>query len=334
MDFSAVKGTLRGVGLGLKNASPTIMVVGGIGCMVASTVFAVKESKKGQDIVDQWADRMQKADTMIAALEDPNDKVHVPTEDWNVATVQQARINEHINTAKALAKNYAPAIFAGLLGIGLILGGHGIQIRRIGALGAALETVSNQFADYRKNVQDNFGEDADVACLANGKIGDVTVDTKDGKPETIKNAVIAQPKKSALSLLFDESNPNWTRDAQANKFFLETVQAWAQNMVNYSGQVSLAEVYKRLGYSFNDGIGGSNDEINKVAYAIGWKGGDVVDFGLSELFLEMSEDGTTKYEPTMEITPNCTRSMFDGKLFHAVAKHIGTGETTKAEAEE
>lgn len=319
---SAISGAFRGIGIGLRNASPTIMVVGGIGCMVASTVLAVNESEGGKKIIDEWSDHMEKADIMIAALSDPDDKEHQPTEDFNIPTIKQAKIKEHIDTAQKLAKNYAPAIFCGLAGIGLILGGHGIQIRRIGALGAALEAVSSQFSDYRENVKSSLGEDADKAFVAGGTVGDVQLEDAEGKKSTVKNAIVANPQRTALSFLFDETNPNWSKDAQANRFYIEQIQAWAQNMADYSGQISLAEVYKRMDFSFDDGVNGRNDEIKKVAYAIGWKRGDIVDFGLSELFIKMSEDGTVKYEPSMWITPNCCRSMFDGRLLHVLNKRI------------
>lgn len=332
INISAAKGAIRGIGIGLKNASPTIMVVGGIGLMVTSTVLAVKESEGGKDIVDAWSDHMDKANKMIAAIEDPNDTEHVATEDWNVPILKQAKMKEHISTAKKLAKNYAPAIFCGLAGIGLILGGHGIQIRRIGMLGGALEAVSDKFNDYRENVVNTLGSEADAAFLNNGAVNDITVTDANGKETTVKNAVIGNPAPTALSVIFDESNPNWSKDAQANKFFLECAQKWAQNTVTYSGQLSLAEVYKHLGINLND-LNGTNAMVNKVAYAIGWKRGDIVDFGLSELFVAMNNDGTTKYEPNMWLTPNCRRSMFDGKLLSIVNKRVGVTPETAEIAE-
>lgn len=326
-DISAAKGAIRGVGISLKNASPTIMVVGGIGLMVTSTVLAVKESDKGKDIVAEWSDHMDKANTMIAAIEDPEDTEHVATEDWNVPILKQAKIKQHVTTAKKLAKNYAPAIFCGLAGIGLILGGHGIQIRRISMLGGALEAVSTQFDNYRENVVNTLGSEADTAFLNNGVVNDITMTDADGKQTTVKNAVVGNPAPTALSILFDESNPNWSNDAQANKFFLECAQKWAQNVLDYSGQISLAEVYKHLGINLND-FNGTNAMVNKIAYAIGWKRGDIVDFGLSELFVEMNNDGNIKYEPSMWLTPNCRRSMFDGKLLTIVNKRVGISAET------
>lgn len=322
INSAAISGAIRGIGLGLKKAAPTIMTVSGIGLMIASTGLAIYETKEGIRILDEWSDHMDKADIMIAALNDPNDTAHVPTDDWNVDTVNQARINEHIDMATKMLKNYAPAILAGLGGIALILGGNGIQLRRVAALGGALEVVSGQFDQYRNNVVDQLGTDADAAFMNNGTIETINVADETGATKSVKGAIVANPAPSALSLIFDEANPNWSKDAQSNKFFLETAQAWAQNVVDYSGEISLAEVYKRLGFNFDDGTHREAD-VKKVAYAIGWRRGDIVDFGLSELWAKMESDGTVRYEPSMWITPNCRRSMFDGKLLTVINRRLG-----------
>ena len=44
----------------------------------------------------------------------------------------------------------------------------------------------------------------------------------------------------------------------------------------------------------------------------------------------MNNDGNIKYEPSMWLTPNCRRSMFDGKLLTIVNKRVGiTAETAE-----
>ena len=314
-----------------KQNAPTAMVVGGIGLMCASTYFAVKRTDKAKAIIDDWNNSMVKADELIQFYGEHPEKA---TEEKNIPAIQKLKTQSTIEMAVDVAKAMSPAIFAGLGGIGLILGGHGIMIRRVGMLGAALDTVAKKFEAYRGEVVDQLGEEVDKAFYFGEKVEskELELPNEDTGETEKRKVLVGSVKPTGLAVCFTESNPNWSPDARANKFFIESVQSYIQSMVTYGGQCSLAEALQRLGFHhLNDDFMDIPDSVKKTAYAIGWKRGDVVDFGLSELFAQMDDDGTIKYEPSMWIVPNCTRSMFDGKTLKAVFSRPSKQDTEVAE---
>ena len=107
---------------------PEILVTIGIGCMVASTVTAIKATPKA----------MQLLEAEKKALD-----------------VEELTKTEAI---KATWKCYIPTAVTGVVGVGCLIGASSVSARRSAALATAYKLSETAFAEYKEKVIETIGE--------------------------------------------------------------------------------------------------------------------------------------------------------------------------------
>jgi len=235
--------------LGFINHSPELLVIGGIALGVTSTVMACKATKKVDDILEKHnaeIEKIHKGKEMVESGE-------LSPEEYSDKDIKRDTIIAYRDTAFAMAKNYGPAILIGGLAIAAELTGFGILRSRYLALGAAYTALDNSFKAYRKRVVDEAGKDADRHYMYGTKIEEIKVTemTEDGKTKTKKEKVEVIGEDSLYSpfaKIFDECNPNYSRDASMNRFFIAKQMKAMDKKLKDDGYLFLNTVYKALGF--------------------------------------------------------------------------------------
>lgn len=291
MKLNGLKTTLTRVagrsGLFLKKYSPEILVAAGVVGVVGSTVLACKATLKAEEIVDETKERL---DTIKQVKADADKEIYSYTEqdykkDLTIAYTQ---------AGVGFVKLYGPAVTLGVLSIGCILGAHGIMKKRNVALMAAYKAVEQSFADYRKRVVEELGEDKDRMFKYGIRQETVTEvhEDEEGKKKKVKKTVnVIDPNKqySQYARVFDESSTQWSKTPEYNKTFLIAQQNYANDILQSRGHIFLNEVYDMLGM-----------ERSQAGAVVGWVLADgydnFVDFGIFEIDNPANRDFINGYE--------------------------------------
>lgn len=266
LDFTKVTRFAGKIGLGLKKASPEIMLVGGVVGVVAATVLACHATLKAKDVVEETHEELDEVE--IDALE------RGLPEKYRKRAVFKVYVHQ---TAK-FAKIYAIPVALGTLSLGLIIGSHCVLNRRYIGTAAAYKAVDEAFKAYRKRISEMIGEE-DEKNIYLGKTGKkISMKEEDGEDETnaiiTPDGVIINPKynHSPWARFFDEHSTEWKKNAEYNKMFLAAQQTYATNLLRRNGHLFLNEVYDMLGLP-----------RSRAGAVVGWllgEGDDYVDFSL------------------------------------------------------
>ena len=254
--------------LHLKASSPQLMFAGGAVAGVAGVVLACKSTLKLSDTLEGFEELKEKSQY---ALENKVTDNEGNVYDEKAYAKDQAVIK--VKTILAVAKLYAPAGGLLLLSATLMTGSHVTLTRRNAAAAAAYASVDEAFNKYRERVRDQLGKDVDDEMRYGSKQISETVQGDDGKKKVVKHTRVADGAPSMYARFFDESSVNWVRDAEYNRIFLQSQQAYFNQMLQARGHVFLNEVYDALGI-----------ERSKAGQLVGWvlgpNGDNYVDFGI------------------------------------------------------
>lgn len=280
--MTAATRTFHKVGFQLKKHSPEILVVAGVIGTVASAVIACKATTKLGDVVDDAKEMIDEIHQYpIEEVNETGDvTVYTETDRKKALTVVYAQ------TGFKVVKLYAPAVALGTLSIMGILVSNNMLRQRYLATAAAYAVVDKSFKEYRGRVIDRFGQQVDKEIRYNltpTEVEETIVDEK-GKEKKVKKTVYvaeSQPKdENDFRRIFDETNPNWLKDANRNFYFLKSQQQYANDLLLSRGWVFLNEVYEMLGF-----------EPTKAGQIVGWvydpenKDFDsYIDFGFIDMF--------------------------------------------------
>lgn len=238
--------------------SPQILMGGGIVGVVTSTVLACKATLDANEIKEKFEKDMNDVHE-ARRLTDEADK----HDDYPDATMRRDIAIVYTQTAVRYAKKYALSASIMATSIACILGSHKILTGRNAAITAAYMTLNTAFKDYRERAIERFGKDVDRELRYGIDTKDRLTSSvnKDGKEtvETTEMQTIDEPACSEYTLIFDESNEYWSKDADKNKFFLLQQQNWANEKLKSQGYLFLNDVRKMLGY-----------KATKVGQVVGW----------------------------------------------------------------
>lgn len=261
--------------------SPEILIGLGVAGAVTSAVMACKATLKVNEVLEEPRANIEKIHIAVEYGE---------TEAGETYSVEDSRKDLAIvytQTGLKFAKLYGPSVLLGGVSIGCILAGANIFRKRNVALAAAYTAVDSGFKDYRNRVIERFGKELDRELkynLQSMKIEEVVTD-ENGKEKKVKKTVpaidtssdTAQP--SAYAKIYDDGNIGWTKDAEANLFFLLQEQNYLNDLLKIRGHVFLNEVYDRLGFprtAAGNVVGWVYDENHPV-------GDNYIDFGIFDI---------------------------------------------------
>lgn len=164
----------------LKKASPELLLVGGIACIIGGTVLACKATKKASDILDEGHENVERVkgtiDNMLetGALEIENEEENKPIFDKEIKR-EIAKLK--LRTLGRVAGAYAPAVALGSAGIAMIFMSHGIMRKRNGALLASYNALDAMFKTYRARVlEEEDGKERDRRYLLGDDISEISED--------------------------------------------------------------------------------------------------------------------------------------------------------------
>ena len=226
---SVAQGVWSGVRLwGMKN-SPTILLSLGIGGSAAAAVFTGIAAYKMREVLAESDANMVK----IKEARATQDVTVYSEEDY-----KQDLVKFYIQRGGTLAKLYGPALAAEGLSVACLIGCHSILNERNVGLMAAYATVDQAFKRYRKGVVDKLGLEVDEEFRF-GPATDVLPESSEQLPYSVK-------RTDGYVRYFDSSNPEYRKDPDANVWFLEAQQSWANDKLHAEGFLFLNDVLSAL----------------------------------------------------------------------------------------
>lgn len=278
----SIKGTACRAAFKVKKNSPEILFVVGIGGVIFAAVKACRATTKLNDTITAHKEEL---DTIHTAAEEGV----ISTLDENDVAVDEVYTDKMVkrDTTKVYAKIgldvvklYAPSVIIGGLSIAALTTSHlTLKSRNLG-LAAAYTGLEKSFKDYRQRVSDRFGPEIEREIRYNIKTEAVerTETDEKGKERKVVEAVksFGGLSKGDNTYIFDETNPNWQKDAIFNREWLELKQNQMNNVLQAKGHLFKNEVLDELGYG-----------LEKSGQVDGWvydkhnpDKQDYVDFGL------------------------------------------------------
>ena len=245
--MTTVSRTLNKACFKVKKHSPEILVGVGIVGTVATVVMACKATLKVHDVIDEAKDTI---DTIHECVE--QEKQTSTGEVYTQELANQDLTVTYIQTAWKLTKLYAPSVILGVASVGCLVGSTVILRKRNVALAAAFTAVDNSFKQYRGRLIERFGEGLDRELRYNIKAAEVeeVVGVDEEGNEVIEKKVVEAVDPTGLSIysvIFDDGNRGWCKNAELNKVFLVSQQEQANYILRTKGWISLNQVYEMVG---------------------------------------------------------------------------------------
>lgn len=234
---------------GKKNSSDIFMGLG-IASLAISFGLTIKATIKAGDILEVHGAKMRDIQDEVEKTEAEPEKYEYPED-----LVKHDKARVYAKTGLMLTKAYAPAFAMATVGVGCIITSRNILQKRYLAAVAAYNTVTTAFSTYRGRVIEEKGEMWDRHYMYGTKIEEVTetvIDPETGKKKKVKKEVEVFDTddflESDTSRLFDERNPNWSRQNLLNRAFLNAQQNALTDLLNDRGHLFLNEAYDFLGF--------------------------------------------------------------------------------------
>lgn len=270
---------LGSVELLAKKHGASVLTGVGVTGFVATTVLVGRAVLKARPVVSSIKEETEE----IAAKE--------ITSDYTKRDQAQEMGRMYLGASGELFKIYGPAIAVGLGSIFCVIAAHGMMIRKQASLLAAYTTLEGGFKAYRARIREELGEEKELEVYRGSRKKEIEV--ADG---VVVTSEFQDLIPSPYARFFDESNPNWRKNAEYNLLFLHSQQKWANDRLAANGFLFLNEVYEALGL-----------ERTQAGQVVGWKrkkpgeegygnGDGFVDFGLYDINNEVSRAFINGYE--------------------------------------
>jgi hypothetical protein len=288
---------IGGAVLTTKANSPQILFAGGLVGVVGGAVLACRATLKVGEVLDEF-----KSD--IEAVKKIREDGQIgPDDEGKSRPVPEDEANKmmayvYISGTAKLAKLYAPAVAVGAFGVAALTCSHYTLLSRNASLTAAYATLAEAYDAYRERVKKELGEEKEKDLYL-GRTLEKFANEETGKIE--EHYVVDPNRMSPYSKWFDEGNPNFQKNAEYNRLFIQGVQNYANNILHARGAIMLNEVYDMLGI-----------ERTQAGAVVGWvisnDGDNSVDFGMHEA---RNSDFLNNREPRILLDFNVDGVVFD-----------------------
>lgn len=281
----------------VRRFSPEILMVAGIAGVTTGAVLAARATLRLTNVVNAANDKIEDVKELRS------EKGFETETDYNKALTKA-----YVNRAYQVTKLYTPALSVGMVGIGCLLGSHGIMNRRNVAMAAAVKAVESSFAQYRERVVDEFGEEKDKELRFGIVEKEIpTFDSEGNQTGTQKMMEVTHGKFSDYARCFEGTNDNWSKIPGANQLFLTQQQNWLNDRLRARGYVFLNDVYKALGFP-----------ATPAGQIVGWLWKDhedskdgFIDFGLMEIEEQGKLDFVNGFERSCWLDFNVDGIIYD-----------------------
>lgn len=288
--------------LKLKKYAPELMVGAGILAGGAGVYFACKKTLAVESIVDEAKETLDKVHEVEERINNGEEVKYVNerTGEEEVITekiLKKDKTKVYFQTFCKLAKNYALPGLLFVVCLSLILGGFGIQKKRLTNVSLAYAGIAESYRQYRDRVKEKFGIDTDSDIFY-----DVKEQTNEETGEVAKTANAKMDDDSDYKAVFSrETAPHqWKNDKNCNEAFLRASMSYANQKLRQNGHLFLNEVYDMLGMPHT-----------RTGALCGWVLGkgdsDEVCFNAQPIMI----GNTWTYEPDFSLNFNCYGPIYD-----------------------
>lgn len=275
--------------------SPTLLFVGGVAGVVATTVLACRATLK----VDEALDEIEKKKTLAKEAREDHADVYSATD------YKKDMSFLYVQSVVKITKLYGPAILVGAASIAALTGAHNILNKRNAALTAAYAAVEKGFREYRDRVVSEYGDDKDREFRYGARTETIVEDTPKG-PKKVDVTRVGTTTPSIYARFFDELNVNWQSEREFNLMFLRAQQEYANQKLHARGHVFLNEIYDALGFP-----------RTQAGQVVGWTTGKdpnkdrFIDFGIWDHENQKARDFVNGREGAILLEFNVDGIVFD-----------------------
>lgn len=290
-----------------KKHAPEILLVTGSVIVISSAVHACRQTLKAHEVLEK----------ATSDLADVDEAVKVSNSaDYTPKDARNDRMRVYGRTFMDLAKCYGPSVIGGIIGFGMIFGGHKILRGRNLALTAAYSTLLAQYKDYRAKVIDKIGEDEEFRLRSGAENADISLTDDEGNIVEVKDAKVIHEdgrKYSVYARVFDESCKDWSKNPAVNLQTLKRKQEFANRKLISEGIVFLNDVYEMLGFPRTpEGqiVGWVYDPYKEIE---DHEGDNRIDFGIyNEIYMDKARrDFINAAEPCVWLDFNVDGVVYD-----------------------
>lgn len=280
---------------GTEKALPLVMTVLGIGGVAVGAYKAAQVTPMAKEAIAEF-----KAirDAIEQNEEDPKAK-------------RECIKAGYRSLGSTLLHAYAKPVLFVTGGTALILGGHGIINKKLATTTASLISTDKLFKNYRQNVIEDQGEEADFRYRTGVKRVEIETVEQDvrGRKRKVKKEmdVVDEAIGNPFMKFFDESNPNFTKNPLDNLDFLKKQEEWLNTRLRAQGYLFLNDVLYDLGYKrCSEGCvyGWIYDPDNPDAH-------NSISFGIKDIRRKTIQNAINGYEPVVLLDFNVDGVIID-----------------------
>lgn len=223
----------------VKKKSPEFLVFTGIAGVVVGTVLVAKEARKMDPIIEEHK----------AVIKDIHDtKENREEQEYSEKDKRKDLAIAYAKTGTKFAKLFLPGGLVLVGSVACILQSHKILNKRNLGLTAAYTGLSTVFEEYRKNIVDKFGEEADLEARYSIKASKLK-----GKKGEEGETVYQETDKTGTnpddhSRFFDASSIYWDKSPNINLMTIHSAEVNLNRKLktNRDHKVSLSECLNAL----------------------------------------------------------------------------------------
>lgn len=222
----------------VRRFSPEILLVVGVAGVTTGAVLAAKATLRLEGIVE-------KAEIQADEVKETHRNDGFDSETAYTKALSKVYFNRGIDVVKL----YTPALSVGLVGIGCLIGSHGVMNQRNVASIAAYKSLESGFNEYRKRVAGELGVEKEQELKAGIITREVPEVDAEGN-ETGKKVKVTEFNNlgSDYKRLFDEYNDDWSTVPGQNQLHLVRQQNYLNDKLNAQGYLFLNDVYDALSF--------------------------------------------------------------------------------------
>lgn len=258
----------------LRRHGPSIMTYVGVGGFVATIGLAIRATTKADLVAPKIREQ-------IKDVKDENQMAETMTP--KEASERLARA--YFDAGKQFGIIYGPTLAVGTASIVLVLGGHGMMVKRQAQMAAVYAALDKSYRAYRARVRQEVGPEKEDELYRRPKMRalDEIELAAAGEGSQTQMIDLSDVLPSPYAKYFDPTSRNWTKEAEYNLIFLRAQELWANDRLRMYGYLFLNEVYDALDL-----------ERTQAGQIVGWRldsdpdynGDGFVSFGLGDIYDE------------------------------------------------
>lgn len=229
----------------LKQHSPEILLVAGIGGAIVGTVMACRATLKVNDILD---DAKQEIDEI-------HNREIVYVDDTNVTAVstntQQELTKAYVKTGWRLVKLYAGPVILMTASLASIVGSTDIYKQRSLNAASAFMAISESMKDMEKRIEEKYGPE-EARALKYGieeKTVQEEITDENGEIKTVEKVEkTINSKYNPYVRIFKEGCKGWDSDPDMTLSYLKCTRETFSKLLRAHGHIMLNDVLAELGF--------------------------------------------------------------------------------------